>query len=227
MNDGKGGINYFNRKPKGDDLQAMQMNTTILGLSLHEAKKKPYIASMGIYVFKKSVLSKLLRWRYRMANGSEIIPQAAKEFNVHAYLSNDYWEDIGIIKSSFDANLALTTQSSKFSFQDAAKPTYTSARYLPPTKIEKCKMKDSIISHGCFLRDCSVENAIIGVRPRLESECAVKSAMVMGNNFYETDPEEAALLQKQLPSWRKGRCLWVSARTRLNTIFVSNSILFI
>ena len=170
----------------------------MLGLTPQEAKKKPYIASMGIYVFKKSVLTKLLRWRYPLSNdfGSEIIPQAAKEFNVHAYLFNDYWEDIGTIKSFFDANLALTAQQPKFSFYDAAKPTYTSARYLPPTKIEKCRVKDSIISHGCFLRDCFVENSIIGVRSRLESGCDIKRAMVMGNDFYETDPERDAMLEE-------------------------------
>jgi glucose-1-phosphate adenylyltransferase len=194
--DGKGQIRHFSEKPKGDDLHAMQVDTTVLGLSGEEAKKKPYIASMGIYVFKKSVLAKLLRWRYPLANdfGSEIIPQAAKEFNVQAHLFNGYWEDIGTIKSFFDANLALTAENPKFSFYDAAKPIYTSARYLPPTKIEKCRVKDSIVSHGCFLRECSVENSVIGVRSRLESGCDVKRSMVMGADFYETDPEAAALL---------------------------------
>lgn len=179
-------------------MQSMQVDTTVLGLSAEEAKKKPYIASMGIYVFKKSVLTKLLRWRYPLANdfGSEIIPQSAKEFNVHAYLFNDYWEDIGTIKSFFDANLALTSQPPKFSFYDATKPTYTSARYLPPTKIERCRVKDSIVSHGCFLRDCEVESSVLGIRSRLEAGCDVKRAMIMGADFYETDPEAAALLEE-------------------------------
>ncbi|KAG0569299.1 hypothetical protein KC19_6G081300 [Ceratodon purpureus] len=217
--DGKGRINYFNEKPKGDDLQSMQVDTTVLGLSPEEAKKKPYIASMGIYVFKKSVLTKLLRWRYPLANdfGSEIIPQSAKEFNVHAYLFNDYWEDIGTIKSFFDANLALTQQDAKFSFYDAAKPTYTSARYLPPTKIESCRVKDSIISHGCFLRDCKVENSILGVRSRVESGCDLKRAMVMGADFYETDPEAAALLEEgKVP-------LGIGANTKLRNCIVDKN----
>lgn len=194
--DGKGRINHFSEKPKGKDLQSMQVDTTVLGLSAEEAQKKPYIASMGIYVFKKSVLAKLLRWRYPLANdfGSEIIPKAAKEFNVNAYLFNDYWEDIGTIKSFFDANLALAAENPNFSFYDAEKPIYTSARYLPPTKIEKCRVKDSIVSHGCFLRECSVEDSVIGIRSRLEAGCDVKRAMVMGADSYETDPEAAALL---------------------------------
>ncbi|XP_024367955.1 glucose-1-phosphate adenylyltransferase large subunit 1 isoform X2 [Physcomitrium patens] len=215
----KGRIHYFNEKPKGDELQSMQVDTTVLGLSPDEAKKKPYIASMGIYVFKKSVLSKLLKWRYPLANdfGSEIIPQAAKEFYVHAYLFNDYWEDIGTIKSFFDANLALTSPDSKFSFYDAAKPTYTSARYLPPTKIERCRVKDSIVSHGCFLRDCSVENSVIGIRSRLESGCDVKRAMIMGADFYETDPEASALQEEgKVP-------LGIGANTKLRNCIVDKN----
>jgi len=116
------------------------------------------------------------------------------EYNVHAYLFNDYWEDIGTIKSFFDANLALTAPGAKFSFYDAGKPTYTSARYLPPTKIEKCRVKDTIISHGCFLRECKVENSIVGIRSRIESGCDIKRAMLLGADVYETEEEMAALL---------------------------------
>ncbi|EHA8586357.1 putative Glucose-1-phosphate adenylyltransferase large subunit 4, chloroplastic/amyloplastic [Cocos nucifera] len=80
-------------------------------------------------------------WRYPTANdfGLEIIPLAAKDYDVQAYLFNGYWEDIGTIKSFFDANLALTDQSPKFHFHDPKKPIFTSPRFLPPTKIEKCR----------------------------------------------------------------------------------------
>ena len=87
-----------------------QVDTTVLGLSAEEAKKKPYIASMGIYVFKKSALRTMLKWRFPELHdfGSQILPRSTVEYNVQAYLFNDYWEDIGTIKSFFDANLALT-----------------------------------------------------------------------------------------------------------------------
>ena len=83
------------------------------GLGPSEAAEKPYIASMGIYVFKKSVLVDLLKNKYPKANdfGGEIIPWAANDgYKVKAYLHNDYWEDIGTIKSFFEANLALAAQ---------------------------------------------------------------------------------------------------------------------
>lgn len=89
--DDRGRVLSFSEKPKGANLRAMEVDTTVLGLTPQEAKLKPYIASMGIYVFRTDILLKLLRWRYPTANdfGSELIPACAKEYNVQAYLYND------------------------------------------------------------------------------------------------------------------------------------------
>lgn len=194
--DNSGRIVQFAEKPKGADLQAMQVDTTLLGLSKSEAAKLPYIASMGVYVFKTDVLLKLLKWSYPSCNdfGSEIIPSAVKEHNVQAFLFNDYWEDIGTIKSFFDANLALTEQPPKFEFCDPNTPFFTSPRFLPPTKVDQCRIVDAIISHGCFLRDCSVQHSVVGVRSRLESGVELKDTMMMGADYYQTEAEIAALL---------------------------------
>ncbi|KVI01995.1 ADP-glucose pyrophosphorylase, conserved site-containing protein [Cynara cardunculus var. scolymus] len=141
--DSKGQVIQFAEKPKGDDLQAMRVDTSLLGLSPKEAEESPYIASMGVYVFKRDILLKLLRWRYPTSNdfGSEILPAAVTEHNMQAYLFRDYWEDIGTIKSFYDANLALTDEVPKFQFYDPKTPFFTSPRFLPPTKIEKSKVK--------------------------------------------------------------------------------------
>ncbi|KAK9282101.1 hypothetical protein L1049_005013 [Liquidambar formosana] len=97
--DGTGRIRQFLEKPKGEILKSMQGDTTVLGLSAQDARKFPYIASMGIYMFRTDVLLKLLRWRHPTANdfGSEVIPMATEEYNVQAYLFSGYWEDIGTI----------------------------------------------------------------------------------------------------------------------------------
>ncbi|CAL1398803.1 unnamed protein product [Linum trigynum] len=189
-----GRINQFHEKPKGDALKSMKVDTTILGLSAEEANRSPYVASMGVYLFKKDVLLKLLRLHYPTANdfGSEIIPMSLKHYNVQAYLFNGYWEDIGTIKSFFDANLALTEQNPNFQFSDPRKPIFTCPMFLPPTKIEKCHVKDSIISHGCFLNECSVEHSIVGIRSRLEFGVEIKDTMMMGADYYQTEAEIAA-----------------------------------
>ncbi|KAL8216118.1 hypothetical protein R6Q57_022955 [Mikania cordata] len=191
-----GRIVHFAEKPKGNLLKSMQVDTTILGLSDLEALKNPYIASMGVYVFKTDVLLELLKWKHPSCNdfGSEIIPFAVAEHNVQAYLFKDYWEDIGTIKSFFDANLALTEQPPKFDFNDPKTPFFTSPRFLPPTKVERCRIIDAIISHGCFLRECSVEHSVVGVRSRLDQGVELKDTMMMGADYYQTDSEIAAMV---------------------------------
>lgn len=192
--DNKGRILSFSEKPRGADLKAMQVDTTVLGLSRDEAKKKPYIASMGVYVFKKEILLNLLRWRFPTANdfGSEIIPASASEFYTKAYLFNDYWEDIGTIRSFFEANLALTEHPPRFSFYDATKPIYTSRRNLPPSKIDSSKIVDSIVSHGSFLNNCFIEHSVVGIRSRINANVHLKDTVMLGADFYETDAEVAA-----------------------------------
>ncbi|KAI3440984.1 Glucose-1-phosphate adenylyltransferase [Psidium guajava] len=194
--DESGRIKQFLEKPKAADQISMRVDAAIQGLSAQDVKRFPYIASMGIYLFKTNVLLKLLRRDYPKANdfGSEVIPMAARDYHVQAYLFDGYWEDIGTIKSFFDANLALTDQNPKFHFYEPQKPIFTSPRYLPPTKIEKCQVIDSIISHGCFLRECSIQHSIVGVRSRLEYGVELKDTMMMGADYYQTEAERAAFL---------------------------------
>lgn len=181
----------FSEKPKGGALREMQVDTSMLGLSPEEAKTKPYIASMGIYVFKREVLINLLE-KYASCTdfGKEIIPYSIKDFNVQAYLFKDYWEDIGTIRSFFDANLALVKQPNPlFSFYDKDGPIYTRARYLPPTKQLECQVSHSMISEGCILKDCTIANSVIGIRSRIESGCTIRNSLVMGADYYQDDFE--------------------------------------
>ncbi|CAI0377535.1 unnamed protein product [Linum tenue] len=183
--DSRGRVIQFAEKPKGADLKAMQ-----------EAKQSPYIASMGVYVFKTDVLLKLLRWRFPTANdfGSEIIPAAVMEHVVNAYMFRDYWEDIGTIKSFYEANLALTEETPMFEFYDPQKPIYTSPTFLPPTKIDQSRIVDAIISHGCFLRECSVKHSVVGERSRLDSGVELVDTVMLGADYYQTEAEIASLL---------------------------------
>ncbi|KAJ4764643.1 Glucose-1-phosphate adenylyltransferase [Rhynchospora pubera] len=196
--DNAGRLISFSEKPKGVNLTAMHVDTTLLGLSREEAQKKPYIASMGIYVIKKDVLLNLLRCQFPMANdfGCEIIPAAAKECIVKAYIFNDYWEDIGTIRSFLEANLALTDDIclSRFSFYDDTRPICTSRRNLPPSMINDSKVMDSIISHGCVLDNCSIEHSVIGLRSHIGSNVSLKDTVMFGADFYEADVERSRLL---------------------------------
>lgn len=196
--DDQGRIVNFSEKPKGEDLKNMQVDTTVLGLSPEAAQATPYIASMGIYVFKKEVLINLLENNLDQTDfGNEIIPGAAKDYNLQAYLFKGYWEDIGTIESFYEANLALTKQPQPdFSFYDEKAPIYTRPRYLPPTKFLDCQVTESMIGEGCIIKECRINHSVIGVRTRIEANCTIEDSLLMGADFYEPFAERQSGLQK-------------------------------
>lgn len=189
--DQSGRVIDFSEKPKGDALYNMRVDTSVLGLSPEQAQQQPYIASMGIYVFKKDVLIKLLKESLEKTDfGKEIIPDAAKDHNVQAYLFDGYWEDIGTIESFYDANLALTQQPlPPFSFYDEQAPIYTRARYLPPSKLLDCKISQSMIGEGCILKNCRIDHSVLGVRSRIESGSVIEDTLIMGADYYQAFAE--------------------------------------
>ena len=195
--DDAGRVIDFSEKPKGEALKKMQVDTTTLGLNPEQAKHNPYIASMGIYVFNKDVLINLLNNAPNQTDfGKEIIPASAKDHNVQAYLFEDYWEDIGTIGAFFDANLALTRQPQPpFSFYNEAAPIYTRSRYLPPTKLLDCQVKESMIAEGCILKECRIERSVLGLRSRVEAGSNIEDSLLMGADYYEPFAERQYGLQ--------------------------------
>lgn len=196
--DAQGRVIDFSEKPKGNALKKMQVDTTTLGLDSSEAKELPYIASMGIYVFKKDVLIDLLNKSPEQTDfGKEIIPASAQDHNVQAYLFKGYWEDIGTIEAFYEANLALTLQPQpSFSFYDEKAPIYTRARYLPPTKLLDTHVTESIIGDGCIIKECRINHSVLGVRSRVEAGCLIEDSLLMGADFYEPFAERQSGLQK-------------------------------
>jgi glucose-1-phosphate adenylyltransferase len=133
--------------------------------------------------------------------GKEIIPDAAKDHNVQAFLFDDYWEDIGTIESFYEANLALTKQPlPPFSFYDEAAPIYTRARYLPPSKLLNCQITESMIGDGCILKDCRIQHSVLGVRSRIESGSVIEETLIMGADYYQPSVErQCSLEQNDVP----------------------------
>ncbi len=196
--DDNGKIVSFKEKPKGAELESMQVDTTKLGLTPEQAKETPYIASMGIYVFKKAVLEKLLEELPDQTDfGKEIIPAASKDYNIQAYLHEGYWEDIGTIEAFYKANLALTQQPQPpFSFYDEKAPIYTRPRYLPPTKLLDCHITESIIGEGCIVKECRINHSVLGIRTRIEAGCIIEDSLLMGADYYEPFAERSINSEK-------------------------------
>ena len=196
--DGSARVIDFYEKPKGDALQKMWVDTTTLGLTPEQAQAMPYIASMGIYVFKKQVLVDLLKKSLDQTDfGKEIIPASAQDHNVQAYLFDGYWEDIGTIEAFYEANLALTHQPQPaFSFYQEEAPLYTRSRYLPPSKLLDCHITESIIGEGCILKNCRVHHSVIGLRQRIHADCTIQDSLLMGADYYEPLSESSQHLTR-------------------------------
>lgn len=196
--DDSGRVISFSEKPKGDALKQMQVDTSKLGLSPEQAQENPYIASMGIYVFNKDTLIKLLDEKPQETDfGKEVIPNASGDLNVQAYLFKDYWEDIGTIEAFYHANLGLTQQPHpSFSFYDEKAPIYSRSRHLPPTKILDCRITESIIAEGCILKECRIDHSVLGLRSRVEAGCVIEDTLLMGSDFYQPFSERSSGFQE-------------------------------
>src|SRR6185369_12665246 len=185
--DSAGRIVEFREKPKGEALEAMRVDTTALGLSADEAHKRPYLALMGIYVFKYDRLVEVLAEdTSHLDFGKEVIPNIINKYNVQAYLFNDYWEDIGTIAAFYKANLDMTSAIPPFNLFDAEAPLFTRARYLPPSKIDNCEIRDSIISDGCIIIGAKINRSVIGLRSRIAEGSQIDAAYMMGADYYQT-----------------------------------------
>jgi glucose-1-phosphate adenylyltransferase len=198
--DESGRIIEFKEKPKGDELLSMQVDTTQLGLDAAEAARRPFLASMGIYVFKYDRLESLLAEDPSWVDfGREIIPAAIKGGHVQAHMFDGYWEDIGTIGAFYRANLDLTNKVPKFNLFDAEAPVYTRARYLPPSKVEESQINDSIIGDGCIINGSKLTNCVIGIRSRISKGVQMDAAYMMGADYYQTFEDMRQDLTKGVP----------------------------
>jgi glucose-1-phosphate adenylyltransferase len=188
--DEAGEIVEFKEKPKGDDLEAMRVDTTRFGLTAAESETRPYLASMGIYVFNYNRLVEMLKNDTSWVDfGREIIPAAIENYNVQAHLFKGYWEDIGTIRAFYEANLDLASPLPKFNFFDTEAPIYTRSRYLPPSKIHDCDIDNSMISEGCILNGMYARNSIIGLRSRVDKGVRIEDSILMGADFFQSIEE--------------------------------------
>ena len=198
--DETGRIVEFKEKPKGDDLLSMQVDTTQLGLDPNEAQRRPFLASMGIYVFKYEHLEQLLAEDPEHIDfGKHVIPAAIKSRHVQAFMFDGYWEDIGTIGAFYRANLDLTTKIPKFNLFDAEAPVFTRARYLPPSKVEETEINDSIVGDGSIIIGAKVYNSVVGVRSRISKGVQMDSSYMMGADYYQTFEEMRSDMGKGLP----------------------------
>jgi glucose-1-phosphate adenylyltransferase len=179
-------ITRFVEKPKDpavlDSLKLERDWYPRLGI---EGDGELFLASMGIYVFNRDVLIKLLD-NAHTDFGKHIIPGAIDNYRVCSFVFQGYWEDIGTIRSFFEANLDLASELPRFNFFDMSAPIFTRPRFLPASKINGAEIDHAVVSDGCIINRSRISHSIVGVRSILNTGCELRRTILLGCDYYES-----------------------------------------
>ena len=186
-------ITEFVEKPK--DPKILDALAAAKGLP----SDRPFLASMGIYIFRREVLRDCLAKTQGDDFGKNVLPAAIRERKVSAFLYDGYWEDIGTIGSFYRANLDLLAPVPKFDFGLNVAPIYTRARFLPGSVVENSQVIRAIISDGCMILRSVLDDAVVGIRQRIGSECKIRRSILMGADFFETPTQRQENARANLP----------------------------
>jgi len=171
-------ITSFAEKPKDQDL--------LKDMVSRDDPERPYLASMGIYLFNMDVLIDLLESTTYDDFGGHVIPHAIHTNPVYGYDFEGYWVDIGTIRSFYDTNLALANTTPPFSFFDPERPIYSNPRFLPGSTIENSILENVLLSEGCRIRNAEIRHSIVGLRSQIGKRTRIIDSILMGADYYET-----------------------------------------
>ncbi|MDD4202817.1 MAG: glucose-1-phosphate adenylyltransferase [Candidatus Omnitrophica bacterium] len=193
-------VSFF-EKPKDID--------AITDYAVQVEGKERFLASMGIYLFEKKVLVELLSNSKKVDFGREVLPGAFAHKNTKAFLFEGYWQDIGTIRSFYDANLMLTDPLPRIDMFDEYWPFFSRARNLPPAKIQSSRIQLALISNGCIIEDATIKHSVMGLRSRVWHSTLIEDSIIMGCDYYETLDEMVANEQAGIPSLGIGRRCYI------------------
>jgi glucose-1-phosphate adenylyltransferase len=184
--DDLGQIRAFEEKPNAERLAAIGGSVPKGSISGGTTAERPFVASMGIYVFNREVLLEILS-QPGIDFGKEIIPKALSTHVVSPYIFRGYWADVGTIESFYDANIQLTRADAPFNFFHHRWPIYTHPRFLPATRAFDCRIESSIVAEGCHLDRCEIASSVVGIRTHIYAGARVTRSVLLGADFYEED----------------------------------------
>jgi glucose-1-phosphate adenylyltransferase len=201
--DRDGQIVAFEEKPNAARLAEIGQSIPPGAIFSGHSAEKPFVASMGVYVFSRDVLLDLLAANDARDFGREIIPAALAKQRVNAFLFRGYWADVGTVDSFYDANIMLARPHAPFNFYDPYRPIYTHARFLPGSRLADGQVRDAIVAEGCYLDRCTLEESIVGIRTAVQRGATIRRSVLLGADYYEAD--DAAPARGDAPRLGIGR----------------------
>jgi glucose-1-phosphate adenylyltransferase len=190
--DRNGQIVAFDEKPNQKRLGEIGQSIPTGAIFHGHTPDKPFVASMGVYVFSRDVLLDMLSADNAKDFGREVIPSALGKYQVNSYLFRGYWADVGTVESFYDANIMLTRPGAAFKFYDPHRPVYTHARFLPGSWLGDCTVHDAIIAEGCYVDHGTIRDSIIGIRTNIQKGAEIHRAVLLGADYYEADDDAPA-----------------------------------
>ncbi|HSY74819.1 MAG TPA: glucose-1-phosphate adenylyltransferase [Dongiaceae bacterium] len=185
--DTTGRVTKFLEKPKDPALlEPFKMPQEIRAKVGIKTDDELYLASMGIYVFNRSVITELLD-NPLSDFGKHIIPHAINTHRVFSYVYQGYWEDIGTIRNFFEANLDLVSELPRFNFFDMSAPIFSRPRYLPGSKINGAQIDHAVISDGCIINRARISTSIVGLRTIIGDGTELNRVVILGSDYYEAE----------------------------------------
>jgi len=185
-------IERFVEKPQTDE--------AIAGLESLSGSDKPYMASMGIYVFSTDMLVKLLREGEGLDFGKHIIPGSIASHRVMGYIFEDYWEDIGTMRRFYEVNLDMAAPLPKFNLYDPMRPIYSRPRFLPGSKVEGGNLQNVLLADGGRIQEATIRNSVIGLRSIISHSVTIQRTVMMGADYYESIGDVRENLRNGRPS---------------------------
>jgi glucose-1-phosphate adenylyltransferase len=191
--DQDGRVAGFLEKPQTDkEMDIVRMDPAWIDARGIPSRGRDMLASMGIYLFNRQTLVDLLTKTDYHDFGREIFPAAVRTHRVQLHLFDGYWEDIGTIRSFYDANLAMTGKNAPFHLITESATIYTRARFLPPSRLDGATVRNSLISDGCTIEEgATIENSVIGLRCRIGRNVTIRNSILMGADFYDADGHDS------------------------------------
>ncbi len=182
-----GRITEFVEKPTSDDvLDRLKTPPEIFEQFGVEPEGRDYLASMGVYFFKREVLEAILLVEPTWIDfGKDVIPNSLESYNVQAHLFEGFWEDIGTVGSYYKTSLEIAGPNPKFRFHEDGKPTYTRPRYLPGARISQAEITNSIICEGSEIDRARIVDSIIGIRTKIGAGAVIEESVIMGADYFE------------------------------------------
>src|SRR6266487_1810616 len=190
--DERGQIGGFEEKPTPARLAEMGTSIPRGSAAGGVTPEKPFVASMGIYVFSRDMLLEILQ-EPGIDFGKEIIPRALGHYQVNPYIFRGYWADVGTIDAFYHANIQLTHRGAPFDFFHPRRPIYTHPRFLPGTRAYSCRVDTSIVAEGCYLDQCEITDSIVGIRTHVENGARITRSILLGADYYEEEGAAGAI----------------------------------